>query len=170
MRGSALVRAWAFIQENTGTQGLLNELELRGFVFTVQGANFRCWLTFLFTQSRISFIPFTNISFSFRYQWKNMTNMNGQSEAMPWKVLYFNIFIYLFLPKVYADMFYWFFIFRGPSTNTCTLASGRNWPRRHVSKYKMWRGEVEVIHHLVHIVRFHWKDIGTVGRIWTWGF
>ena len=42
MRGSALVRAWAFIQENTGTQGLLNELELRGFVFTVQGANFRC--------------------------------------------------------------------------------------------------------------------------------
>ena len=33
-----------------------------------------------------------------------MTNMNGQSEAMPWKVLYFNIFIYLFLPKVYADM------------------------------------------------------------------
>ena len=33
-----------------------------------------------------------------------MTNMNGQSEAMPWKVLYFNIFIYLFLNKVYADM------------------------------------------------------------------
>ena len=32
-----------------------------------------------------------------------MTNMNGQSQAMPWKVLYFNI-IYLFLPKVYADM------------------------------------------------------------------
>lgn len=30
-----------------------------------------------------------------------MTNMNGQSEAMPWKVLYF---IYSFLPKVYADM------------------------------------------------------------------
>ena len=25
-----------------GTQGLLNELELRGFVFTVQGGNFRC--------------------------------------------------------------------------------------------------------------------------------
>ena len=99
-----------------------------------------------------------------------MTNMNGQSEAMPWKVLYFNIFIYLFLPKVYADMLVLLiFIFRGPSTNTCTLAPGRNWPRRHVSKYKMWRGEVEVIHHLVHI-RFHWKDIGTVGRIWTWGF
>ena len=33
-----------------------------------------------------------------------MTNMNGQSEAMSWKVLYFNIFIYSFLPKVYADM------------------------------------------------------------------
>lgn len=30
----------------------------------------------------------------------------------------------------------------------------------------MWRGEVEVIHHLVHIIRFHWKDIGTVGRIY----
>ena len=66
--------------------------------------------------------------------------------------------------------FYWFLIFRGPSTNTCTLASGRNWPRRHVSKYKIWRGEVEVIHHLVHIIRFYWRDIGTVGRIWTWGF
>ena len=33
-----------------------------------------------------------------------MTNMNGQSEAMSWKVLYFSIFIYSFLPKVYADM------------------------------------------------------------------
>lgn len=33
-----------------------------------------------------------------------MTNMNSQSEAIPWKVLYFNIFIYLFLPKVHADM------------------------------------------------------------------
>lgn len=33
-----------------------------------------------------------------------MTNMNGQSEAMPWKVLYFNIFIYLFLTQVYADI------------------------------------------------------------------
>lgn len=32
-----------------------------------------------------------------------MTNMNGQSEAIPWKVLYFNIFIYLYLPKVHAD-------------------------------------------------------------------
>ena len=33
-----------------------------------------------------------------------MTNMKGQSEAIPWKVWYLNIFIYLFLPKVYADM------------------------------------------------------------------
>ena len=33
-----------------------------------------------------------------------MTNMNGQSEAINWKVLYFDIFIYLFLSKVYADM------------------------------------------------------------------
>lgn len=33
-----------------------------------------------------------------------MTNMNGQSEAIPWKGLHFNIFIHLFLPKVYADM------------------------------------------------------------------
>ena len=55
----------------------------------------------------ISYIFYTLYEYQFffsLYQWKNMTNMNGQSEAMPWKVLYFNIFIYLFLPKVYADM------------------------------------------------------------------
>ena len=126
---------------------------------------------YIYSISYIFYTLYESVSFFFRYINERIWPTWMVKAKLCLEKFYILIFLSTyFYPKwMLICWFYWFFIFRGPSTNTCTLASGRNWPRRHVSKYKMWRGEVEVIHHLVHI-RFHWKDIGTVGRIWTWGF
>ena len=101
---------------------------------------------YIYSISYIFYTLYESVSFFFRYINERIWPTWMVKAKLCLEKFYILIFLSTyFYPKwMLICWFYWFFIFRGPSTNTCTLASGRNWPRRHVSKYKMsvtrWSG------------------------------